>query len=117
MHCKRHDRYFLYFSADFLPIRVRCGLLRLERLLLRHYRRIENRKKSLFTSQELSLLESGKRLSNKLLQDAIVERLGIGAEDYELFLGAAEYRRWEERQRIFHQGAELFIEGVYRICS
>lgn len=71
----------------------------------------------LCTSQELSLLESGKRLPNKLLQDAIVERLGIGAEDYELFLGAAEYRRWEERQRIFHQGAELFIEGVYRICS
>lgn len=78
----------------------------------------------LCTSQELSLLESGKRLSNKLLQDAIVERLGIGAEDYELFLGAAEYRRWEERQRILHcitweetERAEKLLEEYHTGCG
>lgn len=56
----------------------------------------------LCTFQELSLLESGKRLPNRLLQDAIVERLGVGAEDYEHFLGFTEYGRWEARQRILH---------------
>lgn len=78
----------------------------------------------LCTSQELSLLENGKRLSNKLLQDAIVERLGIGAEDYELFLGAAEYRRWEERQKILHcitweetERAEKLLEEYSAGCG
>lgn len=56
----------------------------------------------LCSSQEISFLESGKRLPNKLLQDAIVERLGVGAVDYEHFLGVAEYGRWEARQRILH---------------
>lgn len=35
----------------------------------------------LCTSQEIVLPESGRRLPNKLLQDAIVERLGVGAEE------------------------------------
>lgn len=56
----------------------------------------------LCTSQEISLLESGRRLPNKLLQDAIMERLGVGAEDYEHFLGFTEYERWKARQRILH---------------
>lgn len=56
----------------------------------------------LCSSQEIFFLESGKRLPNKLLQDAIVERLGVGAVDYEHFLGFAEYGRWEARQRILH---------------
>lgn len=78
----------------------------------------------LCTSQELSLLESGKRLPNKLLQDAIAERLGIGSEDYELFLGVTEYRRWEARQRILHcvtweeaERAERLLEEYYAGCG
>ncbi|MCM1118348.1 MAG: hypothetical protein NC543_03215 [bacterium] len=56
----------------------------------------------LCTSQEISFLENGQRLPSKLLQDVIVERLGVGAEDYEHFLSYAEYGRWEARQRILH---------------
>lgn len=74
----------------------------------------------LCTFQEISLLESGKRLPNKLLQDAIVERLGVGADDYEHFLGFMEYRRWEARQRILHRitseeigRAERLLEEYY----
>ncbi len=52
--------------------------------------------------QELSLLENGRRQPNRLLQDAIVERLGVDTEDYEIFLGVTEYKRWEVRQRILH---------------
>lgn len=47
-------------------------------------------------------LESGERLPDKLIQDAILERLGIGAEDYEHFLDPEEYGRWEARQHILH---------------
>lgn len=47
-------------------------------------------------------LESGERMPDKLVQDAILERLGIGAEDYEHFLDYKEYRRWEARQHILH---------------
>lgn len=47
-------------------------------------------------------LESGERAPDKLLQDRILERLGVGAEDYEYFLFYDEYDRWEARQRILH---------------
>lgn len=47
-------------------------------------------------------LESGERAPDKLLQDRILERLGVGAEDYEYFLFYDEYDRWAARQRILH---------------
>ena len=47
-------------------------------------------------------LESGERAPDKLLQDRILERLGVGAEDYEYFLFYDEYDRWVARQRILH---------------
>lgn len=47
-------------------------------------------------------LERGERAPDKLLQDRILERLGVGAEDYEYFLFYDEYDRWEARQRILH---------------
>lgn len=56
----------------------------------------------LCTSQEISFLETGRRLPDKLLQDVIVERLGVGAEDYEHYLGYIEYERWKARQGILH---------------
>lgn len=74
----------------------------------------------LCTIQELSLLENGRRLPNRLLQDAIVERLGIGAEDYEHFFSYTEYERWETRQKILHcitwekaERAEKLLEEYY----
>ena len=56
----------------------------------------------LCTFQELSYFENGQKLPNKLLLDAILERLGVGAEDYEHFLDYIEYDHWEARQQILH---------------
>lgn len=74
----------------------------------------------LCTPQEMSHLESGNRLPCKLLQDAIIERLGTGAEDYEHFLGYEEYDRWLARQNILHsitfekpEQAERLLEEYY----
>lgn len=76
----------------------------------------------LCTSQEISFLENGKRFPNKLLQDVIVERLGVGAEDYEHYLGYIEYDRWKARQGILHnitfekmQQAEKMLEEYYAL--
>lgn len=71
----------------------------------------------LCTSQEISFLESGKRLPNRLLQDVIIERLGVGAEDYENFLSHAEYARWETRQRILHCITWEEIERAERLLE
>ncbi len=56
----------------------------------------------LCTEQMLSYLENGKRTAPKLLQDALLERLGVGAEDYEHYLDYREYAHWEARQRILY---------------
>lgn len=47
-------------------------------------------------------LEGGEREMNNLLQEAMLERLGIGAEDYEHYLDAEDYRHWQARQDILH---------------
>ena len=52
------------------------------------------------TFQETACLESGKHRPEKLLQDAVLERLGVGSEDREHFLGYVAYDRWKIRQRI-----------------
>ncbi len=57
----------------------------------------------LCTAQRLFQLETGKQSAGKLLQDAILERLGVGAEDYEHYLHYEEYGKWEMRQRILHR--------------
>ncbi|HBA46507.1 MAG TPA: hypothetical protein DCZ91_01620 [Lachnospiraceae bacterium] len=57
----------------------------------------------LCTAQRLFQLETGKQSAGKLLQDAILERLGVGAEDYEHYLHYKEYGKWEMRQRILHR--------------
>lgn len=74
----------------------------------------------LCTSQEISFLENGKRLPDKLLQDAILERLGVGAEDYEHFVNFNEYERWKTRQGILHnitfekmERAESLLDEYY----
>ncbi len=57
----------------------------------------------LCTAQRLFQLEAGNQSAGKLLQDAILERLGVGAEDYEHYLHYREYDQWEMRQRIQHR--------------
>lgn len=54
----------------------------------------------LCTKQQLSCYEKGVRTAAWLLQGALLERLGVGAEDYEQYLGYIDYDHWEARQRI-----------------
>lgn len=75
----------------------------------------------LCTAQRLSQLERGKQSAGKLLQDAILERLGVGAEDYEQYLHYREYAHWKMRQKILHRiscgevaGAKELLEDYCR---
>jgi len=52
--------------------------------------------------REILQLENGTRRPGKLVTDAVLERLGVGAEDYECLLDYPDYQRWEDRQRILH---------------
>lgn len=45
-------------------------------------------------------MEKGERTPDKLIQDRMLERLGVSAEDYENFLDGEEYVRWHKRQSI-----------------
>ncbi len=56
----------------------------------------------LCSAKQLYAAEGEKRTLEKLTMDVILERLGIGAEDYEHFLDAPDYARWEDRQHILH---------------
>ena len=45
--------------------------------------------------QEIEFLETGERVLDSRLRDALLERLGVGAENYEVYVDAEEYDCWE----------------------
>lgn len=47
-------------------------------------------------------IEQGKREPGRMLREAILERLGVGAEDYECYLGWEEYAQWKMQHTILH---------------
>lgn len=49
---------------------------------------------------EISRVEIGDRLPEKLMRDRITSRLGISGEEYEEYLRPEEYRQWQCRMRI-----------------
>lgn len=52
--------------------------------------------------QDIYNIENDNLKPEILLQEAILERLGIGEEDYEHFLFYDEYKRWLDRHHILH---------------
>ena len=50
----------------------------------------------------IEAMEKGEWEPDKLLQDSILERLGIAAEDYVHGLGCMDYERWLDRMHILH---------------
>lgn len=65
-------------------------------------------------------IEQGEREPGRLLREAILERLGVGAENYECYLGCIEYAQWKMQHAILHcityeemNEAERLLE-VYR---
>lgn len=47
-------------------------------------------------------IEQGNRDTARPLREALLERLGVGAEDYESYLGCKEHARWQRQQQIMH---------------
>lgn len=52
--------------------------------------------------QEIHYLEEGKREADRLLEESILDRLGVGAEDGERYLDYEDYERWRHRHQILH---------------
>ncbi len=48
------------------------------------------------------LIAQGKRNTGRPLREALLGRLGVGAEDYECYLGCEEYAQWKMQERILH---------------
>lgn len=48
------------------------------------------------------LIMQGKRSTGRPLREALLGRLGVGAEDYECYLGSEEYAQWKMQERILH---------------
>lgn len=71
----------------------------------------------LCTAQQLSRYERGEKAVSKLLQDALLERLGAGAEDYEHYLNYKDYDHWEMRQRILYRIQRGKTEGAKQLLA
>lgn len=71
----------------------------------------------LCTPQQLSKVERGEKTASKLLQDALLERLGVGAEDYEHYLGYEAYDHWAMRQQILHRIVWEHIESAKKLLA
>ncbi len=52
--------------------------------------------------QDIYNIENSDWNKDMFLQETILERLGVGAEDYEYFLFYEEYKRWIDRHQILH---------------
>ncbi|HBA48990.1 MAG TPA: hypothetical protein DCZ91_14575 [Lachnospiraceae bacterium] len=68
-------------------------------------------------------IERGERDTPRVLREALLERLGVGAEDYECYLGCEDYARWKMQQQIIHciiyektGQAEAFLEKYRDTC-
>lgn len=67
---------------------------------------------------EMSRVEKGSRLPDKLVRDRMTARLGISGEEYEEYLLPREYRQWEHRMEIIHAINKKDISGAEeRIAS
>lgn len=63
---------------------------------------------------EISRMEIGDRLPEKLMRDRITSRLGISGEEYEEYLRPEEYRQWQCRMRILeniNKGDVIAVEN------
>lgn len=46
------------------------------------------------------LIAQGKRNTGRPLREALLGRLGVGAEDYECYLGCEEYAQWKMQESV-----------------
>lgn len=56
----------------------------------------------LLSDRAAMFIEQGKRDTSRSMREALLERLGVGAEDSECCLGCEEYAHWKAQQQILH---------------
>lgn len=56
----------------------------------------------LLSDRAAMMIEQGKWDTARPMREALLERLGVGAEDYECYLGCEEYAHWKAQQQILH---------------
>jgi len=73
------------------------------------------------TKSEMSRIEAGSRLPDKLVRDRLAARLGVSGEEYEEYLQPREFEQWELRMDIIRcinkkdiDGAETHLETYYK---
>ncbi len=71
----------------------------------------------LCTPREMAYMERGERFPDRLLQDRLLARLGVNADDYEYFLDYSEYGQWRTRQRILHNITHDNMEKAKRLLE
>lgn len=64
------------------------------------------------SKSEMSRVEKGSRLPDKLVRDRMTARLGISGEEYEEYLLPREYRQWELRMEIIHYINKKDVQGA-----
>ncbi len=62
----------------------------------------ENLCKGICNRRLLAGIESGKMVPDSMLLDALLERLGVGEENYEHYLEIEDYERWEAGMKILN---------------
>lgn len=71
----------------------------------------------LCTERAAWYIEQGEREPGRMLREAILERLGVGAEDYESYLGCIEYAQWKMQHAILHRIAWEEMEEAERLLE
>lgn len=66
------------------------------------------------SESEISRMEIGDRLPEKLMRDRVTSRLGVSGEEYEEYLRPEEYRQWEIRMYILDNINKGDAEAVER---
>lgn len=76
------------------------------------------------SDSEISRMEMGDRLPEKLMRDRVTSRLGVSGEEYEEYLRPEEYRQWEICMYILDcinkgdvEGAEKGVEEFDKIAD
>lgn len=66
------------------------------------------------TKSEMSRIEAGSRLPDKIVRDRLAARLGVSGEEYEEYLQPREFEQWELRMDIIRCINKKDIEGAER---
>lgn len=98
----REDERFGYFLKEH---RIKCAIT------------LEQLSEGLCSASELARIEAGTRAAGKVLQDRLLQRLGISPDVYECLLFQEDYIPWKMRQQLLYLTARGSREKAYRLLE